>query len=241
MTGWDKSFLQDAVDRCTNPSGELHDCPAFIESGPLQTEQEQGQCLLEEPEVDLSVDVSLSLALKALPGNVKIIGGGDSDDGATPTSSSSAGFFDGLTSAFGFGSQPTTTSSSHSAPSLDYAPASSQSLGVPGGAFMQSATSSAVASTTASPSSDVAAQAAPTSLLTTTPPPQPEVTSEPGVSYEVVSTEIVTQGNRVEEIVWKEAVVYVTEDSVTTTTVDPSPANARRSHWLRHQHHGHRA
>lgn len=244
MTGWDKDFLQDAVDRCTNESGELFDCPTFMENGPLQTEQEQSECLLEDPEIDLSVDSVLGIAIKALPGNVQIIGSGSGDSGSTSTSKS-AGFIDSLTSAFGFGSTPTTTS--HSAPTLSYNSATSDSLGVPGGAFIESETSSSEVTPTSSPTPDVGIQAVPTSFLTTTPPAQPQVTSEPGVSYEVVSTEIVTQGSKVQEIVWKEAVVYVTEDSVTTTTVQAAPAKrsdnpekARRNHWLRHQHHGRR-
>ncbi|RYP67675.1 hypothetical protein DL770_008571 [Monosporascus sp. CRB-9-2] len=229
MTGWDEDFLQEAVDRCTNPSGELFDCPVFMENGPLRTEAEQNQCTLEYPDPECDVDSTTSVVFKALPGNVDV----NDTPGAT---TKSAGFFDHFTSAFGFGSDKETTT--HTAPTLSYSPApSSGVIGMPGGAFIETTASSA-SSTSAS---DFAAEAIPTPPPTTSAPPLPTVTSEPGVSYQVVSTETVTQGNQVEEIVWKEAVVYVTEDSVTTTVTPAAPLEkARRSHIARHQHHGRR-
>ena len=256
MSGWDVDFLQEALDRCTNDSGRIQDCPVFTENGPLQTEPEMRECFLENPDPTIQVEVELGIKLAALPGNPPVIGSGpDAPPEPTETSKTSTGFFDGFTSVLGWGSgdetttTPSTSSAPTSAPTLPYSPAP-ENPDIPGGAFIES-TSSATPTPTPSPSTeaDVGIEAVPPAP-STTPPPEPVVTSEPGVSYEVVSTEILTEGNQVKEVVWKEAVVYVTEDIVTTTTVQAappvkrseSPLKARREHWLRHQqHHGRRA
>lgn len=269
MSGWDVDFLQEALDRCTNDSGRIQDCPVFIEHGPLQTEPEQRECFLENPDPTIDVEVELGIKLAALPGNPPIIGSGaDAPPEPTAAPETSAGFWDGFTSVFGIGggNEATTTPSSSttptSAPTLSYSPAP-ENPDIPGGAFIES-TSAPTPTPTPSPSpppspaaeaeagADIGIEAIPPAppAPTTTPPPEPVVTSEPGVSYEVVSTEILTEGNQVKEVVWKEAVVYVTEDVVTTTTVSvappvkrsESPLKARRQHWLRHQqYHGRRA
>lgn len=238
MTGWDGSFLQDAVNRCTNPSGTLTDCPVFMEAGPLLTESEQNQCKLEDPEADLEVDTGVNVKLAVLPANVPVFGS---------PSTTKSGFFDGITSALGIGGESTSTS--RTTPTLSYSPDPSGTIGVPGGAFIESSVSSTPVSSTPAPPA-VTVESVPTTTSpppppATTPPPPPPATSDPGVSYEVVSTQYITTGNRVDVIIWMEAIVYVTEDSVTTTTVYPPakrsehPADARRNHWLRHQHQGH--
>ena len=266
MSGWDVDFLQDAVDRCTNESGRLTDCPVFMEAGPLQTEYEMNQCFLEEPDVDLNVEVELGIKLAALPGNVPILGSGAA---APPDSPPETGFFDHFTSFFGIGPgkeeptttspppappAPTTTSTSPTpdipTPEIPSDPIAPSIPSVPGGAFMESSSSPTPTPTT---ENNVAALTAEPTPETTPPPPEPttsSVSSDSGVLYEVVSTEILTEGNKVKEVVWKEPIVYVTEDVVTTTTVaaaappvkrSESPVKARREHWLRHQQrHGRR-
>lgn len=249
INGWDSNFLQQVIGECTNLSGELKDCPLLT----LQSEHEQQQCSIKPPGV-LAKEFIKSKAdrlLDALPGNVKVQYGPES---ATPPGKA-GDIGDAITSWFGgIGKHGSTTSTSYSAPTLTYKPASSSSDSLPGplgGAFIESSpsTSSSVPAETSStmapttPSVNIAA-AVPTP--STTPAPAPS--SEAGVSYEVVSTQTVTEGARVQEIIWEEPVVYVTEDSVTTTTVLPGggafvksehKAKARRNHMRRHGHHGH--
>ncbi|KAL2010654.1 hypothetical protein VTN00DRAFT_6461 [Thermoascus crustaceus] len=66
ITGWDPDFLQQAVDTCTNPSGEVQDCPLFE----LQSEEDQQQCKFEVPEI-LKLENAI-FDLVGLPGNVLI-------------------------------------------------------------------------------------------------------------------------------------------------------------------------
>jgi hypothetical protein len=66
MNGWDVDFLQSAVNTCTNPSGNIADCPLFT----LQTEEEGAKCHFKVPEV-LALDNCAGPA-DALCGNVPI-------------------------------------------------------------------------------------------------------------------------------------------------------------------------
>lgn len=246
INGWDSDFLQKVIGECTNLSGQLTDCPLLT----LQSEHEQQQCTINPPGV-LAKEFVKSKAnrlLDALPGNVKVQYGPQS---ATPPSKA-GDIGDAITSLFGgigkHGSS--TTTSSYSAPTLAYTPAASGwGSGPVGGAFIESSpsTSSSIpaeTSSTVSPTAPSVNVAAAVPQPSTTPAPAPS--SEPGVSYEVVSTQTITEGARVKEIVWEEPVVYVTEDSVTTVTVLPggngfvkSEHKARRGNMRRHGHHGH--
>ncbi|KAI1414345.1 hypothetical protein F5Y13DRAFT_188452 [Hypoxylon sp. FL1857] len=234
MAGWDVDFLQEAIDTCTNPSGDIRDCPLFVNEGPLQTEQEQESCQFDMPAV-LAKEDGAAKNLKNLPGNIQIQSGPESaTPGPADVNSAISAATSWLGSVFG-GSSASATSSSTPLPT----PSSSSALG---GAFIESASSSS--------SAGFNALAVPTSSSSSTPPAPtttsaPVVSSQPGVSYEVVSTQTVTNGGLVEEIVWMEPVVYVTQDSVTTVTVgSPAPKAGRSLHarqpW-RHQHHGRRS
>jgi hypothetical protein len=96
--GWDEDLLQQAVDTCTNPSGEMYDCPVFT----LQADSVSSACRFAIPD-DLESDNAESPGT-TLPGNVQVQsgpapatygGGGGSVGGATsapvPTLSYSAG------------------------------------------------------------------------------------------------------------------------------------------------------
>ncbi|KAI1437518.1 hypothetical protein GGR50DRAFT_77656 [Xylaria sp. CBS 124048] len=85
MSGWDQSFLQSAVDTCTNESGELGDCGVFTSNGPLLTQAEQGQCKFNMPSVLANENV-LDV-LKELPGGLPIQNGPQSATlpGSAPT------------------------------------------------------------------------------------------------------------------------------------------------------------
>lgn len=235
--------MQDVVGNCTNPSGEISDCHLLT----LQSEAEQNKCKINPPGVLAKENVlGKKLGkqlLKALPGNVPIQAGPQS---ATPYADGGAGGF--FTSLFGGGKPKDTPSSTFSAPTLTYQPGSS-SMYPGGGIFLEATTSSTPIPAPVAPSSPSSAPAKPTfkqALAAPSPAttPAPAVASDPNVSYEIVSTQTVTNGAQVQEVVWEEAVKYVTEDVVTTTTVYSGIAGRseqHRSHLRRHGHGGHRA
>ncbi|KAI1178417.1 hypothetical protein F4777DRAFT_575953 [Nemania sp. FL0916] len=246
MTGWDSSFLQEAIDTCTNESGELSDCGTFTSNGPLLSQPEQQQCKFKTPAV-LAAENDVANIMKQLPGGIQIQDGPES---ATPPS----GPVDQLTSLVGgilsSTSVPTTTTTSSTSSSSSSTPTPAATISS-GGAFIENLTSS----TSVAPSTvELAVESVPTTTTSTTPTTTsilpattsaPLPTSEPGVSYEVVSTQTVTNpGGMVEEIVWMQPVVYVTEETVTTVTIPgPAPQNAKkaRSHVVQHRHvHGRR-
>ncbi|KAJ8128566.1 hypothetical protein O1611_g5067 [Lasiodiplodia mahajangana] len=246
MTGWEPSFLQEAIDTCTNPSGEISDCELFTSNGPLLSDAEQGECKFDMPLV-LAAENAIAKILTQLPGGVQIQDGPES---ATPPSGSS-GQVTSSTSEISSTTLPSTTSTSSTTSSTSTPITTSSSELQSGGAFIENPTSSS----TVTPSTpDFGAQdftptttsfsSTSTSILPAT-TSAPQVTSEPGVSYEVVSTQTITNaGGLVEEIVWMQPVVYVTEDTVTTVTI-PGPAPQKfkkaRDHVVQHRHnHGRR-
>lgn len=217
MTGWDVDFLQEAVDQCTNLSGTIEDCAIFN----IQSEDDQRQCKLETMPSLLKVENVLGGdvdVLTALPGNVAIQYG---PERATVNTG------DEVTSA-------ASLSSTYSAPSLTYASGSS----TPGAVFYQSSAPSAAADTAKATILDVP-QVYPT--VAASPATTAAPTRVSGVDYEVVSTGYFTNGRVVSEIVYEEAIVYVTEDIVTTVTVNPPAARSEQKrthdHMLRHRHH----
>ncbi|KAI0009567.1 hypothetical protein F4779DRAFT_364458 [Xylariaceae sp. FL0662B] len=243
MSGWIPDFLQNAIDTCTNDSGDIRDCSVFTDNGPLQSDEEQRECHFHLPDL-LDKENPGALSLKMLPGNLEIQVGPES---ATPGGGALPGFSAAtswLGSVFGGGQSTTpTASSTPSAPTLSSSSASTSSASV-AAAFMEQPTT---APTPSSPDVNVLASEPPQTTSSSLPPPPPTttpapvVTSEPGVSYQVVSTQTVTNGNSVEEVIWKEPVVYVTEDSVTTVAARAPMAKLeqrRQDHAWRHRHHG---
>jgi hypothetical protein len=239
MTGWDPAFLQEAIDTCTNESGELSDCPLFVENGPLLSEDVQRECKFRTP-LGLLSENAAGLNMAKLPGGIQIQDGPQS---ATPGSGPIDKFTSLIGDVFG-GDSSTTTPSSPSVPSKPFtllAVPTSSSLSTvstsvissAGGAFLESPS-------TPTPSTS----STPTSTPTPTTTSAPQVTSEPGVSYQVASTQTITNADgNVQEIVWMEPVVYVTEESYTTVTVPGSSqqkAKMVRDHVVKHRHHGHR-
>lgn len=73
--GWDPVFLQNAVDTCTNPSGQIEDCPLFN----IQTEYPV--CNITLPSA--LVDENVVGPIPNLPGNVPIVSGPGPASGAT--------------------------------------------------------------------------------------------------------------------------------------------------------------
>ncbi|KAF2455618.1 hypothetical protein BDY21DRAFT_365361 [Lineolata rhizophorae] len=69
IAGWDEDFLQLAVDTCTNPSGNIEDCPHFD----IQSEDDCRSCKFTMPsELD---DDDCEGPREGLPGNVPIQAG----------------------------------------------------------------------------------------------------------------------------------------------------------------------
>jgi len=69
INGWEEEFLQQAVNTCTNPSGELSDCPLFT----LQSQPQMAQCQIKLPS-ELKNE-NCKGPESALPGNVAIQSG----------------------------------------------------------------------------------------------------------------------------------------------------------------------
>ena len=67
--GWDEDFLRDAVNTCTNLSGQITDCPLFT----IQDSSVYGNCNITEP-ATLDKENVLNPA-GILPGNIPIASG----------------------------------------------------------------------------------------------------------------------------------------------------------------------
>lgn len=203
MTGWDQDFLQQAVDTCTNPSGQISDCAIFD----IQSEAEQKKCQMKLPQ-SLAEEKCEGKVGMSLPGNV----------------------------AIQYGPQPATMvnpppqTATVAVPTVSYSPGATgaeESQHLPGQVFI----------TKAAPPS-ITAEA----VVAHVKNPAPETTEAPSSTTDdglpVVSTQYITDGDVVSEIIWKEAVVYVTEHEDTTTTVTVAPSAVAKK--VRHERHLHR-
>ncbi|OTB05181.1 hypothetical protein M426DRAFT_31133, partial [Hypoxylon sp. CI-4A] len=98
MAGWDVDFLQEAIDTCTNDSGDIRDCELFVNQGPLQSDSEQDSCQFDMPSA-LATEDGAALNLKSLPGNLAIQTGPESATAGADVGASS--IFSAATSAIG--------------------------------------------------------------------------------------------------------------------------------------------
>ncbi|PYH45764.1 uncharacterized protein BP01DRAFT_356400 [Aspergillus saccharolyticus JOP 1030-1] len=69
MYGWESNVLQQAVNTCTNMSGEVSDCPIFN----LQSDEKQGECRFSVPDALKNEDVNYHKG--GLPNNLVIQSG----------------------------------------------------------------------------------------------------------------------------------------------------------------------
>ncbi|OJJ95429.1 hypothetical protein ASPACDRAFT_36013 [Aspergillus aculeatus ATCC 16872] len=69
MYGWDSQVLQQAVDTCTNMSGEVTECPVFT----LQSDEKQDECRFSVPDALKNEDVNYHKG--GLPNNIAIQSG----------------------------------------------------------------------------------------------------------------------------------------------------------------------
>lgn len=219
--GWDQDFLQKAVDTCTNPSGSIYDCPIFN----IQDRDTQSRCNMKIPSA-LANEKVTGIVGNVLPGNVAI------QYGPQPAT---------LT-------HPPPKTTTVAVPSVGYSPGSnhaSKASYLPGQVFITQASSTQAAAPTAALSApEFSAEPAiqqvapePTEQVApaTTEAPQPSTTDD---GLPVVSTQYITVGDVVSEIIWKEAIVYVTEqeDVTTTVTVTPSAVVRKVRHVENHVH-----
>jgi hypothetical protein len=243
--GWEHGVLEAAVEQCTNPSGLMSDCPVF--AGHIQDEATQNQCQMSKLPAKIAKEKVTGLVGDSLPGGVQIQYGPQPATQANPA--------------------PPTTSVA--VPTVSYSPAPSGET-YPAGVFKETSSSEVVAAPTPSaapasapsaesaPAPDAAPSASATAASVAVPGPKevsaatqaPAPTEAPSAPVvddhlPIVSTQYITNGNVVSEVVWKEAVVYVTESDDVTVTVTVQPTTTvqavrriRRSGHL-HRHHAH--
>ncbi|KAM0143762.1 hypothetical protein ACHAP3_001022 [Botrytis cinerea] len=230
IMGWDEEFLQEAVDTCTNASGEISDCAIFD----IQDVSVYGSCNFTLPSALDDEDVVGPMA--TLPGNCPIQAGPGLATAmagtATTAKTSSAAY--GTSSAKG-SSATTTTSSSAVVPTLSYSAGSTivASLGqtyAPGGVFaaVESGVSYSASSSSTAAADAIAAVSSPATTLLTTP------ASFYSTSYST-TTAISPLNEKVEvdEVVWVQEDVTIT---VTATATATATGVARRRHLHEHQH-----
>lgn len=220
IMGWQEDLLQAAVDQCTAASGKIEDCPLFN----IQSEDDQDKCQIKVPDSLVSEKVD-GIIGDSLPGGVAIQYGPGPATAANPP--------------------PATTTAD--VPTAGYSPgvtATSSGSVLPGQVFKES---SDYASPTPSTASDPQASfgaAAVSGTLDIAPDAAPAPTAAPSSGppddgLPIVRTEYVTNGNVVSEVVWKEAVVYVTEAEDVTVTVTVQPTSTVQAVKMLRRGHGH--
>lgn len=212
--GWEEDFLQQAVDTCTNLSGQIEDCPLFT----IQDSSAYSNCNVSLPSALVHEDVVG--AVSTMPGNPVIAYGPGYASGAAAGGNSAT--------ATGGGVAGTTQSAMTLSYSAGISLASTESY-VPGGIFAVSSGASFVQSTAVASASSTVPAASPS---TTAPAAfvAANVVSTGGPSF--FSTAYTTLSpTEVEEVLWVEEVVTVTQASTSTVIVP-----VRKRHM-----HGHRA
>lgn len=219
IMGWDEDFLQDAVDTCTNASGEIEDCSLF-------TIQDGSNCNITMPSALADEDYIGPMA--TLPGNVAIQSGpDDATTGATATVNSGSA-----------ASSASVTTTSALVPTLSHSAGStiaSTDTFLPGGVFkgQDSSTYLATSSSSSTPSSSSSSSSA--AVITSA-----AVYSAAAVDAgdEFFSTSYTTTGQEVLEVLWVEETVTVTEASTVTATAYVKRADRKRA-ASRHLHRHH--
>ncbi|KAI9750831.1 MAG: hypothetical protein M4579_006293 [Chaenotheca gracillima] len=212
MNGWDQDVLEQAVEQCTNNSGEQTDCPIFdIDQSP--------SCSFDMPSIIKSEDVKGPMM--KLPGGVPIVSSGYADGG-----SSSGGSGGGYSAGAG-SSTPTTSASSASSASPILGGTAPASSGL-GGIFAENKVAE-------SPSSSAAPPAAPA----TTQAPKVEEAAVSSAVESYASTKWVTKGQDVYKVLVVDEVATVTEGEGTAPTEHARHKRAHDRHIRKHVHDSH--
>lgn len=199
MMGWDQKFLQSAVNTCTNPSGQIEDCPLFN----IQSAAAYSACDITPPAA--IAKENLVSALAALPGNVVIANGPAPAGGATPG-----------------GALPVSTGGEtgkvQALPTLSYTPGVSVAPTdqyVPGAIFAAKPTASSKPQLAAADINVAVATTLSTSSIAP-PAPTPAPTTSASETETFVRTEYSTAGGKVMEVLWVEELVTVTASETVT-------------------------
>lgn len=212
MMGWDESFLQSAVDTCTNLSGEIQDCPLFD----IQDDSVGAQCQIELPEVLASENDTSS---NGLPVNVPIQSG--------PAYATDYPVY-GASAATSY--KPSTASASSAVvPTLTYSSAASNSILAQVAAASTPYTESSVTASSAAAASVAASSVVASSVAAT-------ITSAASITDatapgSMVATSYMTNGNEVVEMVIEQVEITVTAYS--TAGVRRHLDSHRRRHGVR--------
>lgn len=215
IMGWEsKDFLQAAVDQCTNPSGQVSDCPLFK----LKPDSDAEKCTFDMPEALKDEDVtgpcdSLPIGVPIQPSGPQatpypVVGQtGGPKSYSPPSSTSSVPVYSG-----------------QDAPSYSAAEYSLTAT-APGGIVVAKYSSGADTSSSSATASS-GYFSAPSASITASPSLSDAASSQD----DIIATSYMTQGNEVVELFIEEVDVTV------TATATPSAGNYRR-HLQRHQHH----
>ena len=212
--GWNGTFLQDAVDTCTNLSGNIWDCPLFT----LQGDDEAAQCKFDMPAALKTDDcqgpregICGDIKIQAGPGPATY--GSASATGSAPASSETT-----------TGSAASPSSSSSYFPSaVSYSPGTLVVTGDPHGPVT---IAKAITTSTAS-TSVIAISSTATSFTAESITPVATAVED---SASPISTSVYTVGNEVHEDVLEQVQL----------TVTATPTAAVRRHMDAHLQHYHR-
>lgn len=211
IMGWESAdFLQQALDTCKNPSGEISDCPLFN----IQKDAECQKCTFQTPEV--LMDDDCHGPRQGLPVDVPIQYGPE-----PATKYPVAGRNGQATTSIA----KTSTPASYSRTAPTYSPSDSASSSAGLGDNLPAAASKA-AEIPAYAASSILKPEATSAQTTSAPAYSPASTSGSGPS-----TTYITKGNEVIEMVIEETDVTV------TATAQATPGSYHKRHLEKHQHH----
>ncbi|KAG6127989.1 hypothetical protein E4U22_005436 [Claviceps purpurea] len=214
VTGWEPDFLQSAIQTCTNDSGRIQDCPLFH----VVDEATATSCKMKNPLPQTCAKEDVSGPMAILPGGINV--------GEMPHE-------------HGPGKGKPVPTSSKPAADLPYNPGerpTNPASPLPGQAFKEEKPSAPAAN--GKPFDAIKA------LNLNAQPTTPPHTPTPGPQVSDFSTQYITNGNMVTEVIWEEEIVTVyttctvgcNAASATPTSAPPAVAPAHRRHAARHIH-----
>lgn len=192
IMGWDETnfTLQEAVDTCTNLSGEIEDCPLFT----IISEAEQQECKFDMPSALKNDDVAGPV--DSLPGGLELSWGPAPDN------------------ANGDSTGDTSSATTATIATLSYSAGSTASVN---GSYDIGNIFKVTATTTAAPTITEGPDDAMITLATST------------YTYTGANGDVT-----ISEIVYEEAITWVTEMTTTTVYVEPTGVARRDAHRHRH-------
>lgn len=223
MMGWEsEDFLQQAVDTCTNASGEIQDCALFD----IQSDSDAATCAFEIPEVITEDDIegvrdglAIEIPIQSGPAYAStyavVLPGGSTQGGASASATSS-----GASSATSSAADLLSLSIGVSAivPTLSYSAATASVTDKYGGGILlaNSASTYVPSSTTASADSTITEAAS--------------TADAAAGGANIVATSLITSAGEVVEM-------YIQEvDYTVTATATATAAAKNRRHAEQHQH-----